>query len=325
MIRRYHGAVPIDPPSITVDRAMQRPLRVTLTAEGAMYSPGDQYRLLDVARAADQAGADFVDVTEHVLMGLNALHSGQGWELHHLDMPQTEPLTTLAAMAGATQRIKLLSAIVIAPLRPAGLLAKVGATLHALSRGRFVMGVTASWQKDEYDALGVPFEQRGQILTDTIGACRALWRDAPASFHSANVNFDGMFCQPRPAPGEHIPVWFGGKFTPRQIRRVVELGDGWMPYGGLRMTLQQKADAIATLRASFVEAGRDPATLDICDGLREVDGSVARSLELIPAMAEVGINVFRVHLRRFARSPDDVLPVLEEVVRRFEEYRSLRA
>src|SRR3977135_4717454 len=102
-----------------------------------------------------------------------------------------------------------------------------------------------------------------------------------------------MFCSPRPAPGERIRVWFGGKFTPRQVRRVVSLGDGWMPYGGLRMTLQQKADAIATLREAFVAAGRDPATLDICDGLREVDGSVARSLELGTAMEETVINGVR--------------------------------
>jgi probable F420-dependent oxidoreductase len=290
-----------------------------------MYAPNEQYRLLDVARAADQAGADFVDVTEHVLMGMNALQSGQGWEPHHLEQPQPEPLTTLAAMAGATQRIQIVSAIVIAPLRPAGLLAKTGATLHAISRGRFVMGVTASWHKDEYDALGVPFEQRGQVLDDTIGACRALWEGAPASFHSPTVNFDGMFCSPRPAPGERIRVWFGGKFTQRQIRRVVTLGDGWMPYGGLRMPLDQKADAIATLRERFVAAGRDPATLDICDGLREVDGSIARSLEQVPAMADAGINVFRVNLRRFASSPDDVLALIDEVTRCFDEYRALRA
>jgi probable F420-dependent oxidoreductase len=245
--------------------------------------------------------------------------------MDHLEMPQTESLITLAAMAGATQRIRLLSAIVIAPLRPAGLLAKTAATLHALSQGRFVMGVTASWQKDEYDALGMSFEQRGQILDDAIGACRALWAGAPASFRSPTVNFEGMFCSPRPAHGERIPIWFGGKFTPRQIRRVVELGDGWMPYGGLRMTLAQKAEAIAVLRSRFVVAGRDPATLNVCDGLREIDGSVARTLEQVPAAAEAGINVFRVHLRRFTRSPEDVLPVVEEVVRRFEDYRSLRA
>jgi probable F420-dependent oxidoreductase len=297
-------------------------LRLSITAEGAMYAQDEQYRLLDVARAADQAGADFVDVTEHVLMGLNALRSGQGWELH-LDQPQPEALSTLAALAGATERVKLLSGIVIAPLRPAGLLAKTGATLHAISRGRFVMGVTASWQRDEYDALGVPFEARGQILDENIAACRALWAGAPASFHGQHVNFEGMFCSPRPAPGERIPVWFGGKFTPRQIRRVVELGDGWMPYGGLGMSLAQKADAVAVLRQRYVEAGRDPATLEVCDGLTEVDGSLERSMDQVPAMAEAGVTVVRVHLRRFARDVDDILPLIENVCRRFEAFRAL--
>jgi probable F420-dependent oxidoreductase len=300
----------------------QRPLRLSLTAEGAMYPPGEQHRLLDIARAADQAGVDFVDVTEHVLMGLNALQSGQGWEPQHLEQPQPEPLTTLAAMAGATQRIKLLSAIVIAPLRPAGLLAKTAATLHALSQGRFVMGVTASWQKDEYDALGVPFEQRGQILDDTIGACRALWAGAPASFHSPTVNFDGMFCSPRPAPGERIPVWFGGKFTPRQIRRIVELGDGWMPFGGHPMTVSEKADAIAVLRERFAAAGRDPTTLEVCDPLPPGDSLEAR-MDQLPALAEAGVTIVRAHLRRLARDPDDVLHTLGEVAKRFEPLRAL--
>src|SRR5690242_13747712 len=122
-----------------------------------MYPSSEQYRLLDVARAADQLGVDFIDTTEHVLMGLGALQAGQGWELAHLEMPQTEALVTLAAIAGATSRIRILSSIVIAPLRPAGLLAKQVASLYALSAGRFVLGVTASWQEDEYDALGVPF------------------------------------------------------------------------------------------------------------------------------------------------------------------------
>src|ERR1700750_554802 len=113
-----------------------RPMRLSLTTEGAMYSPAEQHRLLDVARAAEASGADFVDVTEHVLMGLNALQSGQGWEWHHLEQAQPEPLVTLGAMAGATSRLGLLSSIVIAPLRPAGLLAKSVASLWALSQGR---------------------------------------------------------------------------------------------------------------------------------------------------------------------------------------------
>ena len=256
-------------------------------------------------------------------MGLGALTAGQGWQPQHLEQPQPEALITLAAIAGATTRIGLLSSIVIAPLRPAGLLAKQVASLYALSRGRFVLGVTASWHQDEYAALGVPFAERGQVLDDNIGACRALWSAAPAAFHGRYVNFDGMFCSPRPPDGERIQVWFGGKFTRRQIRRVVQLGDGWMPFGGLRMTVPEKAAAIAELRAQFVAAGRDPATLEVCDALGNIGGSVERTLEQVPALAEVGVTVVRAHLRHLSSGPDSVIQTLEAVARRFEPMRSL--
>jgi probable F420-dependent oxidoreductase len=238
-------------------------------------------------------------------------------------MPLPEPLTTLAAIAGATERIGLWSAVVIAPLRPAGLLAKTAATLHALSRGRFSMGVSVSWHKDEYDALGVPFERRGQVLDDQLAACRVLWTEAPASFHSATVNFDGMYCSPRPGPNERIPILFGGQFTPKLIRRVVTLGDGWLIYGGLGLSLEAKAAAIATLKQRFVEAGRDPSTLEVCDGVDAVDGSVARSVEVIPDLARIGVTTVRMHLRRFSTTPEEVLPALEEVVRRCKPYRDI--
>jgi alkanesulfonate monooxygenase SsuD/methylene tetrahydromethanopterin reductase-like flavin-dependent oxidoreductase (luciferase family) len=136
------------------------------------------------------------------------------------------------------------------------------------------------------------------------------------------VNFDNMFCSPRPAPGERIPVWFGGKFTPRQVRRVLELGDGWMPWSGLHMSLDAKRNAVAELCERYLQAGRDPATLMVCDSLREVDGSLERSLEQVPSLADAGINVFRVNLRRFTRSPDDALPMAEKAVRLFEQYRA---
>jgi hypothetical protein len=89
------------------------------------------------------------------------------------------------------------------------------------------------------------------------------------------------------------------------------------------MTLAEKADAVARLREAFIQAGRDPATLDICDGLASVDNSIARTLDQIPAHAEAGITIIRVHLRRLAPSPDEVLSTLDEVVRHFEPYRAL--
>ena len=305
------------------DQVQERTLQLSVTAEGSMYPPGQQHRLLDVARVADQLGVDYVDVTDHVLLGEGALTAGMGWERQHLDLIMTEPLITLAAMTGVTQRIKLLSSILIAPLRPAGLLAKSAATLHALSRGRFVMGVSVSWQRDEYDALGVPYHMRGQILDDQLHACRLLWTTAPASFHSATVNFDGVYCSPRPAPDERIPIWFGGHFTQKLVERIVTLGDGWLISGSLGLTLEQKRDAIHAIRLRWAEAGRDLATLHISGDVPPLDCSIESSVEQIPALVQAGVTNVRMHLRPFAKSPDDVLDVLAEVVRHCEPYRSL--
>ena len=268
-------------------------------------------------------GVDQIDTSEHVLMGEGALQAGAGWEPHHLDMAQPESLTGLAAMIGVTRRIRLLSNVVIAPLRPAGLLAKMAATMHALSQGRYAMGVSVSWHRDEYDALNVPFEKRGRVLDDTLGACRVLWSEAPATFHSETVNFENMYCSPRPGPGERIPILLGGEFAPRLVRRVVSVGDGWLLFGGLGMTMSQRADAIAELKQAWADAGRDPARLELDDDITPVNGDVARSLEQVPELAEAGMTTVRVHLRRFGKSPDPMLPVLEEVVRRFEPYRSI--
>jgi probable F420-dependent oxidoreductase len=301
-------------------------VRLGLGVEGAIYPLDQQHRLIELAQQAEAAGFDDLSMPEHVLVGnlANEQDPWSSWEPQHLELPWPEPLVTLAAMAGATRRIRLISAVVIAPLRPAGLLAKMVASLHALSRGRFVLGVSPSWHRQEYDALGVSFEQRGQSMQDAIGACRALWEGAPASFHSPTVNFDGMYCQPRPAPGERIPVWFTGKFTPRLVRRVVSLGDGWMPYAVYGMTLEQKAEAIKLLRERFGEAGRDPDTLEIADVLPPVGGSITRSLEQLPAMLDAGITTVRVPLRRLVTTPDQVTAVLEEAVSRFRQATASR-
>ena len=295
--------------------------RLMVGVEGALYPLTEQHRLIQLARQAEDAGVDDLSIPEHVLMGSHASEQDPwgSWAPEHLELPWPEPLVTLAAMAGVTRRLRLVSGVVIAPLRPAGLLAKMAATLHVLSRGRFVMGISPSWHKDEYDALGVSFERRGQIMDDTIGACRALWSGAPASFHSPTVNFDGMTCQPRPQAGERIPVWFTGKFTPRLVRRVVALGDGWMPFGAYGMTLDQRAAAIRQLRERYTTAGRDAASLEVVDAVRVVDGSAARTMEHVPAMLAAGMSGVRVHLRQLVSAPEHIPRVLKELVQRFAD------
>ncbi len=297
-------------------------LRLSITAEGPVFPPGQLHRFVELARLADELGVDHLDINEHVLTGVNAPEQDpfRLWRNSDLDMNLPEPITLLSAMAGATRRVRFGTSVLIAPLRPAGLLAKMVATLHGVSQGRFVLGVSSGWLKDEFDALGVSFAERGQLLEDAVRACRVLWSEAPAELRSPTVSFGGMYCQPRPQPGERIPVWFGGKFTPRLVRRIVELGDGWIPYSVYGMTIDDYADCIARLRAAFVAAGREPSTLSVAVGIRSIDGDLARSMEQVPQMAEAGINVIRVNLRRFTREAEGPFAAVEAIVKAFATY-----
>jgi alkanesulfonate monooxygenase SsuD/methylene tetrahydromethanopterin reductase-like flavin-dependent oxidoreductase (luciferase family) len=144
-------------------------------------------------------------------------------------------------------------------LRPPALLAKIVATLDQLSRGRLDLGVGTGWQSAEYDALGLDFTQRAQILDDTIAACRALWGPSPATFTSATISFESIWCDPKPYRPGGPAVFFSGPLTPRNVRRVVTLGDGWVPI--MRASLDEARDGIAKLREALLAAGRDPDAL----------------------------------------------------------------
>jgi probable F420-dependent oxidoreductase len=242
--------------------------------------------------------------------------------MHTPDELMPEPLTTLAAFAGATSRIGLMTGILIAPLRPAALLAKTAATLHALAGGkRVVLGVSTSWQPEEYAALNVPFEQRGQRLNETLAACRALWSGAPASFHSESVSFEDMYCEPRPEHVDDIKIWFGGKLTPRLVRRVVELGHGWIPFQGYGESLDEIAQKVGRLRDALRSAGRDPAGLDVAYWMRTRNRPLEEVLSDIPAMAAAGVTVGEFLFAPFVSEPDEVPAFLEQLARGLEPYR----
>src|SRR5215207_6827271 len=249
--------------------------------------------MVEIARIADGLGFDYVCLAEHVLMHGQpdlAAHTF-GPPRHSPDELMPEPLTTLAAVAGATRRIGLLTGILIAPLRPAALLAKTAATLHALSDGRLVLGVSTSWQQEEYAALGVPFDERGARLDDTLGACRALWSSSPATFSSSSVSFENMYCEPRPEHVDDIRIWFGGKFTPRLVRRVAQLGHGWIPFQGYGESLDEIAPRVKQLKAAMRSAGRDERMLDVAYWMRTFGRPVEDVLDDIPNMAEAGVTV----------------------------------
>jgi alkanesulfonate monooxygenase SsuD/methylene tetrahydromethanopterin reductase-like flavin-dependent oxidoreductase (luciferase family) len=159
---------------------MTRPPRLALGLPtfGSLLG-GDPRGVVDVAVACEGAGADEVVVSDHVVMGPDVSLYPWGRFPTGPDDPWLEPLTVLAAVAAATRRVGLHTSILVAPLRPAALLAKQAATVDGLSGGRLSLGVGTGWQEAEFAAVGVDFAARGQLLDETIGACRALWTSAP--------------------------------------------------------------------------------------------------------------------------------------------------
>ena len=282
----------------------------------SLYYGDDLTGLLETARLADELGIGQLVLTDHVVMGERSDRYPYGRFPYALEEPWPEPLTTLAALAGCTKRLRLATGVLIAPLRPAVLLAKTLATLDALSGGRLDLGVGVGWQREEYEALGLPFAGRGERLEDVLRACRVLWRDAPASFASPTVSFENMWCLPRPVQPGGIPIWFGLRLSERNVARIVEFGAGWMP---LLDSEKELWDGAARLREAFRAAGRDPASLGVratplvLDKDRRPD--LERSLAELPRLAEQGATVASFALAAFARSREEIRPVLEAIAR----------
>jgi probable F420-dependent oxidoreductase len=270
---------------------------------------GDAGGYLRAAELADSAGIDQVVFTDHVVMGERTDRYPYGPFPLPPAAPWFEPLTLLAGVSARTRRIRLATGVLIAPLRPAALLAKILATLDALAPGRIELGIGAGWQQEEYAAEGLDFERRWTLLDDGVRAMQALWREAPASFRSQTVNFERIYSTPHPA-ARTIPLWYGVKPTERQAARIAELGVGWIP---ISTSADYVRDGVARIREAFARAGRDPSTLQVrahvpvhygADGR----GDLERSIAEIPALREAGVTVFEFEHHPFVRTPADLEP-----------------
>ncbi len=269
---------------------------------------------LDLARAADAAGVDRVVVSDHILLGesLEAYADPSlggtvgGAQPTGPDGHWLEPLTLLTAVAAQTRRVRLGTAVLLAALRPAAVLAKQTATLDVLSGGRLDLGVGVGWQREEYEACGLDFDRRGALLDRTLELCRALWTEPVVDHDDGELLYRRVHSMPKPLQPGGIPIWVSGRVHPRTVARVARFGAGWIPWGD---HISDPGPGIRTMREGLAAAGRDPAGLQVQGTLavvRDGDGvDVEATVAAVPALADAGITDFRVRHRWTADPPAD--------------------
>ena len=172
------------------------------------------------ATFAEEVGYHMVMISDHVAVTPDV-------EAQY-PAPFYDPFMTLAWLAGITRKVELGTTVTILPYRHPLQTARITANLDQLSGGRFILGVGVGWAKQEFEALGVPFNRRGAISNEYLAAIKTCWTNEVASYEGQFVSFKNVRTAPRPARSPHPPIWVGGA-SEGAMRRAVLYGDGWHP------------------------------------------------------------------------------------------------
>lgn len=184
------------------------------------YGPGtDPSTLLGWARYAEERGFGFAMISDHVALTPDAAEP--------YPAPFYDPFTTLAWIAGQTERIELGTTVTIVPYRHPLHTARVTANIDQFSNGRLLVGAGVGWARQEYAALGLPFERRGRMTDEYLEVITRAWTEETLSFHGEFVSFDDV--STGPLPTRRPPLWVGGN-GPAAIQRAVRFADAWHPY-----------------------------------------------------------------------------------------------
>ncbi len=301
-------------------------LVLVLSENWTLTPPRDLRALVDMAVVAEEAGFDAVMVSEHIVLGPSAGANGimgnpRDYALpgnQDSAMPWPSSLVLLSAIAAVTTRLRLAACAVIAPLRHPLLLARELGTLDLLSEGRLVVQPTVSWHRDEYEALGVPFEQRGRMLDEHLAAWAGLWSGSPSSFQGEHYAYDDVYLEPKAWRPEGPRLWLGGESVhPRLLRRIVSYAHGFHPLG------RPSEEDMVKLHDGLAAAGRELSELELVGGMRAVfpddrsPSPLEPAIASIPAQRERGFTTFCIKPSQFiddmARYPGWCSEVVERV------------
>ena len=212
--------------------------------------------LTDVARVGERAGFAGMALTEHPIPDANWLVSGGHQTL--------DPFVAFGAVAAATERLRLITHLCVAPYRNPFMLAKAAATVDKLSGGRFVLGIGTGYLETEFDAVGVDIEERNALFDEALDVLPMHWSGEPFSFRGRHFAAQDVMALPKPVQNP-IPIWIGGN-SKLSRRRAAERAQGWMPLSGappgmsIRTpnigSLADLGDKVTEIRQAATAAGR---------------------------------------------------------------------
>ncbi len=251
--------------------------------------------LVNLSQAAESAGFDSLWAGEHIILADSSTR-----------MPATSrllnPLLALTYMAAHTKTIRLGTGVLLLPQHEPLILAKELATLDVLSGGRLMVGIGVGWSEEEYQALGIPYSERGTRADEYLAAMRVIWSEEKPAYHGQYVSFQGVQAYPHPIQQPTPPIITGGR-APAVIRRTIEQAHGWYGYA---FDLDETAVILAKLREAATRYQR-PASLG------ELDISVAPRIPIDKDTARRFADL-GVHRLIFIPPPEKDAPALVQWV-----------
>jgi probable F420-dependent oxidoreductase len=252
--------------------------------------------ILALAREGERLGLHSAMIADHIVFPVES-HSTYPYTVDgkHPGMGDAlETFSILGVVAGATERLRLVTSVLVLPYRNPVLTAKMVASLDVLSGGRVTLGVGTGWLKEEFDALSSPaFDARGAVTDEWLAVFRQLWSQSPASFNGRFYRYDDIRCEPFPLQRPYPPIWVGGH-SRAALRRTARHGDGWHPVGAVAaspLPPQEIRAHLGTLKQLTEAEGRDFSTLTISYKAPLYDTGIA-----MPAGSR----------RPFSGTPDDI-------------------
>ena len=243
--------------------------------------------LAAMARAAEETGFDSLWVGDHLLY-------------HEPERGPWDCWTTLAWLAGITERVELGPLVAATAFHPPGVIARMAAAVDELSGGRFVLGIGAGWNEVEAAAYGIDLHatltERFDAFDEGCQAIIGLLSNEQTTFHGRYVQLTDAYCNPKPIQRPHPPICIGGQGERRTLRSVARFAQHWNYPGG---TVEQFASKLDVLHAHCADAGRDPSEITVSTHLRGAPGAdgVAEVVDQAKRYRDAGLDLGIVYLQ----------------------------